>query len=35
MSTIHGPIDEELVESALCVFNPKVAAGWQVEWQFA
>jgi hypothetical protein len=34
-STIHGPIDGELVESALRVFDLEVVAGWQVEWRFA
>ncbi len=33
MSTIHGQIDEELVEHALRAFDLEVEAGWSVEWE--
>jgi hypothetical protein len=33
MSTIHGPINEELVENALHVLDLEVVAGWPIEWK--
>jgi hypothetical protein len=32
MSIVHGPIDEELLENAFCVFDLEVVAGRPVEW---
>jgi hypothetical protein len=34
MSTVHGQIDEELIEHALHVFDLELEARWPVEWEF-